>query len=102
MMRGDAFSLPIRIDTNSDSASADSFAEVEICIGNTIRKTLSAGEITYDEERSLFLVPLTQEETFGLHSRVRITVRCKYLNGDVVGVDLGILELAPTLSKEVI
>ena len=102
MMRGDAFSLPIRIDTNSGSATADSFAEVEICIGNTVRKTLSAGEITYDEERSLFLVPLTQEETFGLHSRVRITVRCKYANGDVVGEDLGVLELAPTLSKEVI
>ena len=102
MMRGDAYSLPIRIDTDSGSATAESFADVEICIGDTIRKTLSSGEITYDAERSLFLVPLTQEETFGLHSRVRATVRCKYANGDVIGRELGVLEFNPTLSKEVI
>ena len=102
MMRGDAYCLPIMIETESGTASADSFTNVEVCIGNTIRKTMSSGEVIYDAERSLFLVPLTQEETFGLHGRARVNVRCKYPSGDVIGVDLGVLEFSPSLSKEVI
>ena len=102
MMRGDAYCLPIEIETDSGTATADSFTDVEVCIGNTIRKMLSSGEIIYDAERSVFLVPLTQEETFGLHVRTRVNIRCKYSSGDVIGVDLGVIEFAPALSREVI
>ncbi len=102
MMRGDSYSLPISIETTAGVANADVFEEVEVCIGNEIRKTLSSGEITFDSERSLFLVPLTQEETFGLRGRARVNVRCKYHGGDVVGVDLGVLDFAPALSREVL
>ncbi len=102
MMKGDSYSLPIKIDTDRGVATAESFLDVEVCIGNAIRKTLACDEIKYDEEESLFLVPLTQEETFGLPNRVRVNVRCKYGNGNVVGVDLGIIEVAPTLSREVL
>ena len=102
MMRGDSYSLPIRIDTDSGVATRESFADVEVCLGKSIRKTLSAGGIRYDAEESLFLVPLTQEETFGLPDRVRVNLRCKYGNGNVFGVDLGIIEVAPSLSREVL
>ena len=102
MMKGDSYSLPIRIDTDSGVATAESFADVEVCIGNSIRKTLACDEIKYDVEDSLFLVPLSQEETFGLPKRVRVNVRCTYGNGNVVGVDLGVIEVAPTLSREVL
>ena len=47
-------------------------------------------------------IPLTQEETFALGMRSRINIRCKYAGGDVVGIDLGILEFEPSLSREVI
>lgn len=102
MMRGDAYSLPISIETSVGIATADLFEEVEVCIGSEVRKTLSSGEITFDAERSLFLVPLTQEETFGLHGRARVNIRCKYHGGDVVGVDLGVLDFVPSLSREVL
>ena len=102
MMRGDAYCLPIKIETDSGTATSESFTDVEVCIGNTIRKTLSSGNVIYDAERALFLVPLTQEETLGLHARARVNVRCKYPGGDVIGVDLGVLEFTPSLSREVI
>lgn len=102
MMRGDSYTLPISIATADGTATAESFEEVEVCIGTDIRKTLSSGEITFDSERSLFLVPVTQEETFALRGRARVNIRCKYYGGDVVGVDLGVLEFAPSLSREVL
>jgi hypothetical protein len=102
MMRGDAYCLSVRIETDNGIADSDSFADVEVCVGNAVRKTLSAAEITYDEENSVFLVPLTQEETFKLPGRVRLNVRCKYISGNVVGVDLGVIEVTPSLSKEVL
>jgi hypothetical protein len=102
MMKGDAYRIPINIETAEGAATPESFADVEVCIGRSVRKTLSAGEITYDTERALFLVPLTQEETFALGMRSRINIRCKYAGGDVVGIDLGILEFEPSLSMEVL
>jgi hypothetical protein len=102
MMKGDAYRIPINIETAEGAATPESFADVEVCIGRSVRKTLSAGEITYDTERALFLVPLTQEETFALGMRSRINIRCKYAGGNVVGIDLGILEFEPSLSREVL
>lgn len=102
MMKGDAYRIPINIETAEGAATPESFADVEVCIGRSVRKTLSAGEITYDTERALFLVPLTQEETFALGMRSRINIRCKYAGGDIVGIDLGILEFEPSLSREVL
>jgi hypothetical protein len=102
MMKGDAYRIPINIETAEGAATPESFADVEVCIGRSVRKTLSAGEITYDTERALFLVPITQEETFALGMRSRINIRCKYAGGNVVGIDLGILEFEPSLSREVL
>ncbi len=101
MMRGDAYSLPISVETPEGAAVADTFEEIEVCIGR-IRKTYSSGEITYDSARGLFLVPLSQSDTYSLHSRTKIQLRCKYPGGDVVGADLGILEVDLSISKEVI
>jgi len=102
MMKGDAYSLPIAIETSDGTASRETFEEIEVSIGHNIRKTLSSGEIGFDSERNLFLVPLTQEETFALKGRTKVNVRCKYVGGNVIGADLGVLEFLPSLSKEVI
>ncbi len=102
MMQGDSYSLSLKLKTNDGCATPEDFKEIEVCIGNTIRKTHSSGEIKFDSEHTLFLVPLTQEETFGLRGRVRVNVRCKYLNGNVIGRDLGVIEFTDALSKEVL
>ena len=102
MMKGDAYSIPISIETADGAATPESFEDIEVSIGRSVRKTFSSGEITYDAERALFLVPMTQAETFALERRSRINIRCKYAGGDVVGIDLGILEFEPSLSREVL
>lgn len=102
MMKGDSYSLPIAIDTADGRATPAIFDDIEVCLGRNLRKTLSAGEIGYDEDRLLFLVPLTQEETFALSLKTKVVLRCKGKDGTVVGIDLGVLEFAPTLSKEVL
>ena len=102
MMKGDAYYLPIKIETDSGVATAESFVDIEVCIGNTIRKLMSSGEIIYDVEQAAFLVPLSQAETFRLNNRERMNVRCKLYSGDIIGVDLGVLEFTSSLSKEII
>ena len=101
MMAGDACKLPIRITTSDGIADASAFVNVEVCIGK-VRKTLYGGDITFDSESQNFLVPLTQEETFSLRGRPRVNVRCKFAGGDVIGIDLGVIEFEPSLSREVI
>lgn len=101
MMAGDAYSLPIKINTADGVANASTFIDVEVCVGH-VRKTLYDGDISFDAEQNVFLVPLTQEETFSLRGRAKINVRCKLPGGNVIGVDLGTVDFAPSLSKEVI
>ena len=101
MMSGDSYRLPIVIETSSGNADAESFAEIEFCIGN-VRKTKSGGDIEYDSERGVFLVDLTQEDTFRLRGRSKMHLRCKFYGGDVIGFDLGTLDFTPSISREVL
>ena len=101
MMSGDAYSVPIRVTLNGEATTTDSFEDVEVCIGR-IRKTLSDKSIFFDDESGLFLVPMTQKETFSLHGRARVNLRCKFKGGSVVGLNLGVLEIAMANSREVL
>lgn len=101
MMAGDSCNLPIKIVTASGAADASAFTDVEVCVGH-VRKTLYGGDITFDAERGVFLVPLSQKETFSLRGKQRIHMRCKFPGGDVIGTDLGTLVFESSLSKEVI
>lgn len=101
MMAGDAYSIPIKINTADGLANASTFVDVEVCVGH-VRKTLYDGDITFDSELNAFLVPLTQEETFSLRGRAKVNVRCKLAGGNVIGIDLGTVDFAPSLSKEVL
>ena len=101
MMAGDAYSIPVRVTLNGEAVTRESFEDVEVCIGK-VRKTVSDKSIDFDDERKLFLVPLSQEETFSLCGRSRINLRCKFFGGNVIGVDLGIIDFGSSISKEVL
>lgn len=101
MMAGDAYCIPIKINTANGAADDSTFLDIEVCIGH-VRKTLFGGDLGYDSELNAFLVPLSQEETFSLRGRVKVNVRCKMIGSNVIGVDLGTLDFEPSLSKEVL
>ena len=102
IMQGDSYGIPIAIQTANGWATPDKFSEIEIIIGD-MRKTLSSGQLTYDYVNAQFIFPLTQEETFGLSTNPqRVQVRCKFLNGEVVGQNLGNINVTPSLSRAVL
>ena len=101
MMSGDSYRLPIIIETSEGNANAETFAEIEFCIGK-VRKTKSGGDVTYDSDRGVFLVDLDQEDTFRLRGRSKMHLRCKFHGGDVIGFDLGTLDFIPSISREVL
>ena len=101
MMSGDSYRLPIVIETSAGPADPDTFSEIEFYIGN-VRKTKCDGDIGYDQVRGVFLVDLSQEDTFRLRGRSKMHLRCKFPGGDVIGFDLGALDFTPSISREVI
>lgn len=102
MMTGDAYVLPISITLESGIANSGSFADVEVVIGGCIRKTMTDGEVTFDETKQEFLVPLTQEETFKLRGTSEVDLRLKFSNGEVIGVRAGTVEHDESQSRQVL
>jgi hypothetical protein len=102
MMQGDAYNIPVEIMVDDGIADDTLFDDVEIVIG-TMVKTMSSGEITYDTENKVFLFPISQKESMKLGAKADCQVRVKP-NGtnDVIGVNLGEIDVAKTLSKAVL
>ena len=87
--QGDAYSIPVSITVDGDTVNAETIAlieTVEFMVGEGIRKVYPE-EVSFDGENSLFLVPLTQAETFALEDgeRIPFDVRVAFAGGDVVG-----------------
>lgn len=102
MMQGDAYKIPIEILAEDGVADETLFDEVEIVIG-TMVKTMSRGEITYDTENKVFLFPISQKESMKLGAKADCQVRVKpNSTNDVIGVILGEIDVAKTLSKAVL
>lgn len=101
MMTGDAYVLPIEISFESGKATVEDFLEIEVTVGS-VRKTLSSGDVTYDEETGEFNVRFTQEDTFKLKGNRDVDVRLVLVNEDVIGIRAGTLEHIESQSKQVI
>lgn len=102
MMTGDAYTLPIKITLENGIASASDFKDVEVVIGNAIRKTLKEGGVRFDETSKEFLVDLTQAETFKLRGKRDVDLRLLFANGEVFGVKAGTLEHEESQSRTVL
>lgn len=103
MLQGDSYEIPIEIlkDDNEIATDAD-FADVEVVIG-IFTKTLSKGEIRYDNEQKAFMFPLEQSRTFKLNATKQpVQVRVKTHSGDVIGCNVGEIDVIKSLSKAVL
>lgn len=102
MMQGDSYKVPIEILVDDGITDASLFDEVEIVIGSMV-KTLSSGVVTYDYNNKVFLFPVSQKESMNLGSKVKAQVRVKPKNTEnVIGIELGMIDVAKTLSKAVL
>ena len=101
MMTGDSYKLPISLQLGNIVADDKIFKELEVFFGD-VRKTLSSGEITYDQEQKVFLVPLSQKETFRQNGDVKVEIRCKFLDDSVIGASAGTVNVEKSTSKVVL
>ena len=103
IMQGDQYAIPFEILTaDGTPANGDTFADVELVVG-ALRKTMSSGAIVYDADRGAFLFPLMQEETFSMRDqRYKAQLRVKTVDGDVIGIDLGVIIVDVSKSKEIL
>jgi hypothetical protein len=87
--QGDAYAVPVSITVDGETVTAESLGlidTVEFMVGEGIRKVYP-GDVTFDYENSVFLVPVTQDETFALEDgdRISFDVRVGFVGGDVIG-----------------
>ena len=102
MMQGDQYKLSIELkDDDGTFVTREEVKDMEVCVGAT-RKMLSKGEIEFDPLENVFYVSLLQNETFMMRGDVSVQARVLFLSGDVVGVDLGKLNVAQSTSKEML
>lgn len=108
MMQGDTYPvfIELKIDETGLLITPDMVSEVEVCVGESIRKTYSSGEVYFDTlERKWYFIP-SQSETFSLEpDSYEVQVRPKFANGDysqVKGVRVGFIIIEDANSNEVI
>ena len=102
MMQGDSYNIPIEILAEDGATDPAVFENVEIVIGSLV-KTMAKQQISYDAKEKVFLFPISQKESMNMPQKAKAQVRVK-LNGsnDVIGIDLGEIDVAKTLSKAVL
>ena len=102
VMQGDAYPLPISLyDRERQTEITPEIAEdVEITIGG-ITKSVADGKVFYNEERWIY--PLTQDDTFSWRiGEQPIQGRVKFIGGEVKGVDIGVIVVKKSESREVL
>lgn len=99
MMTGDQYGIPFHIYRDGQTVTEDEIEVVEFSISN-LRKVYPQ-EVRYVEGD--FLFPITQQETFSLGSGKKHTqARVKFVDGSVVGVDFGYIDVSASISKVVL
>lgn len=87
--QGDAYFIPVELYFNGDRITAEEvplLEVIEFTFGDLAPMKFDPADI-YDTTVGAFLVPLTQEQTFGLEDgKVLVDCRVQFLGGDVVGV----------------
>ena len=106
MMRGDSYIVFVNLTQQGNPLTADMVTDVEICIGDSLRKTYSGGEVGYDTLRNMWYFRPSQSETLALEEgSYEVIARVKYSpyqDADVKGIPVGRIMMVDTHSQEVI
>ncbi len=105
MMQGDSY--PVFIDLKQDGVTLtpDMIDDLEVCVGENLRKTYSGGGVAFDTGTQMWYIRPTQQETLDLpEDSYTVIVRVKYKNqpADVKGISVGRITIRDTHSEEVL
>ena len=106
MMQGDSFVVFFDITNNGKFLTPDDIADLEVSVGELVRKTLSGGTVGYDTQKNKWYIRPTQEETLAMEPNTySVVARVKFsdsVDSDVKGVNIGRMFIIKSSSKEVI
>lgn len=108
MMQGDTYGVfvSLRLRETPVPITPELVSEIELLVGQQLRKTYSEGQVLYDSARECWYFVPTQEETLAMEPGMyEVQVRVKFRNDDhspVKGVSVGTLLLKDAVSGEVI
>lgn len=102
MMQGDQYRIPIELkEPDGSFLTREEVKDIEVFVGNT-RKTLLRNEVEYEPSENVFYVTLDQRDTFTMRGNVAVQARVLFLSGDVVGVNLGVINFETAKSRTVL
>lgn len=108
IMQGDSYPVfvALKLKNTGEPITPDMVYEVEICVGEVLRKTYSSEEVFYDaNEKEWYFVP-TQSETLAMDpGAYEVQARPKFANGaysTVKGISVGMIIILDANSSEVI
>ena len=106
IMQGDSYPIYIELTQDGDVLVPEMISELEVCVGDKLRKTYSNGEVKFDKEKNQWYIHPTQEETLGLNpDSYPVYVRVRYKNTameEVVGLRVGRITVTDSISEAVI
>lgn len=93
IMQGCSCSVPFYLKQQGKVLTPDLISEIEVCVGETLRRLYSAGEVWYDVDSEQWYIRVTQQETLNMTPGVHpVIARVKYLDeddSDVAGACVG-------------
>lgn len=100
-IQGNTYNLEIALSADSRLIKGSDVSEIEFMFGS-IRK-LYPEEVSFVEEKGLFVVPLSQEETFALKKgETPCQARVKFATGAVKASEARSYRVGEALSKAVL
>lgn len=106
IMKGDSYPIYIELVQDNTTLTPEMVAELEVCVGESLRKLYTQNEVMFDKSSDRWYIRLSQEETLAwTESAYNVIARIKYANmdyPDVLGLKVGRINVVDTFSKEAI
>lgn len=108
IMQGDSYAVfvELRMKQTAEPITPDMVSDVEITVGEALRKSYSGGTVFYDDDQDLWYFIPSQAETFSLEPEsYEVQTRVKFRNGQhstVRGLNVGSIMILDAMSEEVI
>lgn len=104
LTQGSTYKLNVPLTKDGTNIDIELVDIVEFMFQDIRKLYGSDGDVTYDNKNKVFIIPLSQKETFQLNeaSQIEYQARIKYKDGEVKATPIQYGYISESLSKEVL
>jgi hypothetical protein len=104
LTQGSTYKLNVPLTKDGTNIDVELVDIVEFMFQDVRKLYGSDGDVTYDNDNKVFIIPLSQKETFQLTEEGRISyqARIKYKDGEVKATPIQYGYISESLSKKVL